>query len=88
MSRNGTKGCDVAEQRHRVSVSPPQAYASVTAVVWAGYVGLVLLATWLLSFSSPLAVAASILAAAVVFYPLRLRVQRSVKRRFAPRVNR
>jgi hypothetical protein len=78
----------MAEQRHRVGLSPPLAYATVTALVWAGYAGLVLLATWLLSFSSPLAVAASVLAAAVLFHPLRLRVQRTAKRRFAQRVTR
>jgi hypothetical protein len=78
----------VAEQRHRVSLSSPLTYATVTAGVWAGYAGLVLLATWLLSFSSPLAVAACVLGAAILFHPLRLRVQRSVKRRFSPRVTR
>jgi hypothetical protein len=75
----------MVDQRHRVSPSPPLAYVTVTAALWAGYAGLVLLATWLLSFSNPLAVAASVLAAMVVFYPLRLRIQRAVKRRFARR---
>ena len=50
-------------------------------VMYAG-VGLVLLATQLLHVHTPVAVAASTLAAAALFNPLRLRVQHMVDRRF------
>ncbi len=58
------------------------AYAIVTGVVVGLYVGLITLVTRVLGFSSPVAVAASTLAAVALFNPLRVRVQHVVDRRF------
>jgi hypothetical protein len=58
------------------------AYAIITGLLIGVYAGLVLLATQVLRFSSPVAVAASTLAAAALFTPVRRRVQRAVDRRF------
>jgi hypothetical protein len=63
-------------------VSRTLAYALVTGLLVGVYAGLVLLATHVLSVSSPVAVAASTLTAAALFNPLRRRVQRAVDRRF------
>jgi hypothetical protein len=63
-------------------ISRTLAYAIVTGLLVGVYAGLVLLATQVLSFSSPVAVAASTLAAAALFSPLRRRVQHAVDRRF------
>ena len=63
-------------------ISRTLAYTIVTGLLVGLYAGLVLLATQVLSFSSPVAVAASTLIAAALFSPLRKRVQRVVDRRF------
>jgi hypothetical protein len=63
-------------------VSRTLAYALVTGLLVGVYAGLVLLATEVLGFASPVAVAASTLAAAALFSPVRRRVQRIVDRRF------
>ena len=63
-------------------ISRTLAYTIVTGLLAGLYAGLVLLATHVLSFSSPVAVAASTLAAAALFSPLRRRVQHAVDRRF------
>ena len=63
-------------------ISRTLAYAIVTGLLVGVYAGLVLLATRVLSFHTPVAVAASTLAAAALFTPLRRRVQRVVDRRF------
>ena len=63
-------------------ISRTLAYTIVTGLLVGVYAGLVLLATRVLSVSSPVAVAASTLAAAALFTPVRRRVQRVVDRRF------
>jgi len=63
-------------------ISRTLAYAIVTGLLVGVYAGLVLLATRVLSFHTPVAVAASTLTAAALFSPLRRRVQRAVDRRF------
>ncbi len=63
-------------------ISRTLAYAIVTGLLVGVYAGLVLLATQVLAFSSPVAVAGSTLAVAALFNPLRRRVQRGVDRRF------
>ncbi len=63
-------------------ISRTLSYAIVTATLVGVFGGLVLLTTRVLPFSSPVGVAASTLAAAALFNPLRRRVQRLVDRRF------
>jgi hypothetical protein len=63
-------------------ISRTLAYALVTGVLVGVYAGLVLLATQVFRFHAPVAVAAATLAAAALFNPLRVRVQRMVDRRF------
>ena len=54
----------------------------MTGLVTVAYAGLVLLATQMFSFHTPVAVAASTLTAAVLFNLPRRRLQRAVNRRF------
>jgi hypothetical protein len=63
-------------------ISRTLAYTVVTGMLVATYAGLVLVSTDVLGLSSSVAVAASTLAAAAAFSPLRRRVQRVVDRRF------
>ena len=63
-------------------ISRTLAYAIVTGLLVGVYAGLVLLATQVFGFRTPVAVAASTLAAAALFSPVRRRVQRAVDRRF------
>ncbi|MFY9999515.1 MAG: hypothetical protein WAK76_08475, partial [Trebonia sp.] len=63
-------------------ISRTLAYGTVTALLAGAYVGLVLLATRELRFSSEVAVAVSTLTAAAAFNPVRRRVQHAVDRRF------
>ena len=63
-------------------ISRTLAYAILTGLLVGVYAGLVLLATRVLSVTSPVAVAPSTLAAAALFSPLRPRVQTMVDRRF------
>jgi hypothetical protein len=63
-------------------ISRTLAYAIVTGLLIGVYSGLVLLATQVLRLHTPVAVAASTLAAAALFSPLRRRVQKAVDRRF------
>ena len=63
-------------------ISRTLAYAIVTGLLVGVYAGIVLLATQVVSITTPVAVAASTLAAAALFNPLRRRVQQMVDRRF------
>ena len=63
-------------------VSRTLSYAIITGLLAGVFIGIVVVATDVLPFSSPVAVAASTLAAAALFNPLRRRVQRGVDRRF------
>ncbi len=63
-------------------ISRTLAYAVVTGLLVGVYAGLVLVATQVLRFRTPVAVAAATLAAAALFNPLRRRVQQVVDRRF------
>jgi hypothetical protein len=63
-------------------ISRTLAYTAVTGLLVAAYAGLVLLSTHVLALSSSVAVAASTLASAAAFSPLRRRVQRIVDHRF------
>jgi hypothetical protein len=63
-------------------ISRTLAYAIITGLLIGVYAGLVLLITEVFGSRTPVAVAASTLAAAALFSPLRRRVQRLVDRRF------
>jgi len=63
-------------------ISRTVGYAIVTGLLVGLYAGLVLLATQVLRFHGPVAVAVATLVAAALFNPLRRRVQRTVDRRF------
>ena len=77
----------VAILKHRLYeidriISRTLSYGILTVLLAATFVGLVVLSTRVLPFSSTVGVAASTLAAAALFNPLRVRVQRRVDRRF------
>ena len=63
-------------------ISRTISYLLLTGLLAVVFVGVVALATDVLPFSSPVGVAASTLAAAAIFNPLRVRLQRIVDRRF------
>ena len=63
-------------------ISRTLSYTLVTALIVGVYLGVVTLATRVLPFSGQVGVAASTLTAAVLFNPLRRRIQRIVDRRF------
>ena len=63
-------------------ISRTIAYLIVTGLLVGLFFGVVVVTTRVLPFSSPVGVAASTLAAAALFNPLRLRVQRLIDRRF------
>ena len=63
-------------------ISRTLAYAIVTGLLIGVYTGVVLLATRVLPFRTPVAVAGATLLAAALFSPLRRRVQRAVDHRF------
>jgi hypothetical protein len=79
--------CAVAVLKYRLYefdkiISRTLAYAIVTGLLVGVYAGLVLLSTGVFRVADPVAVAASTLAAAALFNPVRGRVQRAVDRRF------
>jgi hypothetical protein len=63
-------------------VSRTLSYALLTALLAGTFIGLIALTTNTLAFSGRVGVAASTLAAAALFNPLRVRIQRLVDRRF------
>ncbi|HEY0871812.1 MAG TPA: hypothetical protein VGD55_15540 [Acidothermaceae bacterium] len=63
-------------------ISRTLSYLAITGLLAGVFLGLIALTTSVLPFSSPVGVAASTLAAAALFTPLRRRVQRLVDRRF------
>jgi len=63
-------------------ISRTLAYAVVTGLLVGVYAGLVIVATQVFRFRTPVAVAASTLVAAALFSPLRRRVQQMVDKRF------
>jgi hypothetical protein len=63
-------------------ISRTLSYAIITSLLAGIFIGLVLVTTRVLPFSSPVGVAGSTLAAAALFTPLRRWIQRSVDRRF------
>ena len=63
-------------------ISRTISYAILTGLLVGVFLGIILLATSVLPISSPVAVAASTLAAAALFNPLRRRIQQTVDRRF------
>ena len=63
-------------------ISRTLSYAILTALLVGTFIGLVALTTNTLAFSGRVGVAASTLAAATLFNPLRVRIQRLVDRRF------
>jgi hypothetical protein len=79
--------CGVAILKHGLYeidrlISRTVSYAILTGVLIAVFAGLVLITTGLLPFTSSVGVAASTLAAAALFNPLRRRIQRLVDHRF------
>jgi hypothetical protein len=79
--------CAVAVLKYRLYeidriISRTLAYAIITGLLAGIYAGLVLLTTQVFRVHTPVAVAASTLAAAALFDPVRRRVQKAVDRRF------
>jgi hypothetical protein len=82
MSASFSHGCSARSPAIDRLISRTLSYLIITGLLAGVFVGIVVLTTDVLPFSSPVGVAASTLAAAALFNPLRLRVQRLVDRRF------
>ena len=77
--RGGIGNSQAVHEQGRGAVG---SYAVANAAIWVFYAALVLLVTWVLAFSDPVAVTVTVLIAALVFRPMRRGMTRAARRRF------